>query len=267
MAKSKFVPIIFVFTTILLSSVWVQAAPGGLAGRVAALEAQVAEQAGYISTLQEKVAALEEIFDGVSRNVDDIFFDGVNVHVRSGSGATNGDTGSGPSVNGLGNIIVGYDELRTDDINEKNGSHNLVVGPQNNYSSYGGLAAGIRNWTFGPNASVSGGAHNAAVGDYSSVSGGEYNIAFQTGSSISGGFANDTSGDFSSVSGGVGNEATDAASSVSGGWGNIASGFISSVSGGEGNTASGELASVSGGNGRTASGNHDWVAGGLFEDN
>jgi hypothetical protein len=208
----------------------------------------------------------QTLLAGMSRTGNDIFFDGVNVHVRSGSGATNGDTGSGPSVNGLGNIIVGYDEARTVDSN-KTGSHNLVVGPQNNYSSYGGLVAGVRNWAFGPNTSVSGGFNNAAAGEFSSVSGGEANRAFQTSSSISGGFNNEARGEFSSVSGGVGNEANDVASSVSGGEGNTASGYISSVSGGEGNTASGDYSSVSGGNGRTASGNHDWVAGSLFQDN
>ena len=97
---------------------------------------------------------------------DDFVFTGVNVHVRSGSGATDG------SVNGLGNLIVGYDELRGSGLDDKTGSHNLVVGPTHNYSSYGGLVAGCRNAVSGIYASVSGGSNNAASNECASVSGG-----------------------------------------------------------------------------------------------
>ena len=53
-------------------------------------------------------------------------FNKCNVHVQSGEGATWG-TGSYSSgtVNGLGNLIVGYNE---DSGNTKTGSHNVVIG-------------------------------------------------------------------------------------------------------------------------------------------
>lgn len=56
-------------------------------------------------------------------------FEGANVMVTSGSGAT-----AGP-VNGLGNLIVGYDEVISSGTSDKSGSHNLVAGPGHNYSS------------------------------------------------------------------------------------------------------------------------------------
>jgi hypothetical protein len=195
----------------------------------------------------------QTLLAGMSRTGNDIFFNGVNVHVRSGSGATNGDTGSGPSVNGLGNLIIGYDEARTiNPPSDKTGSHNLVIGEEHNYSSYGGLVAGFRNIVSGPNASVSGGWSNVATGNFSSVSGGLLNTA---------------SGTMSSIGGGGGNTASGNAASISGGNTNIASGIRSSVSGGLFNTASGNDSSISGGQSRSVVGQSDWRAGGLFEDN
>ena len=224
----------------------------------------------------------------------DVYFAGFNVHVRSGVGATDA------AVNGLGNLIVGYDEehgndpFASDQI--KTGSHNLVVGPLHTYTSYGGLVAGVDNRVIGPYSSVSGGHANVASGASSSVSGGYGNIASENYSSVSGGGLNNASGEYSSVSGGWNNTASNIWSSVSGGQHNTASGSKSSVSGGDNNTASGtgssvsggqfndasgphssvsggssniadgHYSSVSGGFDRTAAGTNDWVAGTLFED-
>lgn len=57
----------------------------------------------------------------------------------SGSGSTEG------TVNGRGNLIVGYNERLVGDTNIRTGSHNLVVGAFNNYSSYGGQVIGYNN--------------------------------------------------------------------------------------------------------------------------
>jgi len=118
---------------------------------------------------------------------NDVYFAGFNVHIRSGSGATDGDTGSGPTTNGLGNLIVGYDESLGPE--DKSGSHNLVVGPYHTYSAYGGLVAGGFNTVSGPHSSVSGGSGNTASGPVSSVSGGQNNITSGTNSSVSGGLS------------------------------------------------------------------------------
>ncbi len=176
-----------------------------------------------------------------------ILITGVNVHFRSGEGVTNGaDTG-------VGNVVVGYNEEPLGGLiaGDRDGTHNLIVGPQHKYLSFGGFLAGR---------------DNATSGDYASVSGGNGNTASGLQASVSGGFANTASGVGSNVSGGVLSTASNLYASVSGGQGNTASGDRSSVSGGTANTASGSFANVSGGASRTASGPGDWVAGTLFQD-
>jgi hypothetical protein len=225
---------------------------------ITAIQTEQGTQNGSISTLQANVSTLQTdtgtlltAFAGVSRTGDDIFFDGVNVHIQDGSGATDGLPGAGAGTpNGLGNLIVGYDEDRTTG-SDKTGSHNLVVGEQHNYPSYGGLVAGFQNTVSGTNASVSGGRSNTASGINSSVSGGTTSTA---------------SGDWSSISGGYNNTSSGNTSSISGGSSNTASGYFSSVSGGFDNEASGNWSSISGGSFGSATGIDDWVAGGLFED-
>lgn len=201
--------------------------------------------------LYDKVAALETTFAGVTRTDNVITFSGVNVMIVSGTGHTY------DPPNGLGNLIVGYDEPR-DSGSDKTGSHNIVLGSQNNYSSYGGIVAGFSNTISGIYASVTGGSFNQAVyddvthtGAYASVSGGDHNIAC---------------GNIASVSGGRNNIARGNYSTVSGGNNNTANGQYASVSGGQSNTASGNRASVSGGTAPEASGDDDWRAGELFQD-
>ncbi len=176
---------------------------------------------------------------------NDVYFEGCNVHVRSGSGTTAGfiipptstSPGDIPTVNGLGNLIIGYNEfsggpagflLGTED---RTGSHNLVVGPEHSYSSYGGLVAGVNNRVgdkadelllgfpllLGPYSTVTGGRDNHASGLAASVSGGRDNAATNESSSVSGGFQNLATGDRSAVGGGWNNAATGSRTTVSGG--------------------------------------------------
>ena len=257
--------------------------------RLASLEANMTALKTRVTELEAENTALKGLLAGVSRNGNDLYIDGANLHVRDGSGDTEGPT------NGLGNLIIGYNELRGS-MDNRTGSHNLILGRENNYGSYGGIVAGSHNEISGPYSSVSGGWYNKASGLWSSVSGGGENTASGPYSSVSGGSGNTASGwqssvsggggntasdedsavsggndntasgPFSSVSGGVWNRASGLWSSVSGGNNNIASGNVSSVSGGLINTASGENSAVSGGSQRNAMGIYDWVAGGLFQD-
>ena len=75
-----------------------------------------------LNTKYEAIKDVEDLMDYVSVNTssDVVRFDGANVQIVSGSGTTNG------TVNGLGNLIVGYDEAGS--ISSKTGSHNIVVG-------------------------------------------------------------------------------------------------------------------------------------------
>jgi hypothetical protein len=195
--------------------------------------------------LEQRVAALEQLLKHFSREDNEVFITGANLHIVNGLGET-------AFTNGLGNLIVGYNEPRSgEEESIRTGSHNVVVGRFHNFSRFGGLVVGSRN---------------EISGDFASVSGGSNNIASGARSSVSGGFSNTASGDNASVSAGDHNTASGTDSSVSGGDTNTASGSHASVSGGHLNTASGRFASVSGGFERTAPGEFDWVAGSLFED-
>jgi hypothetical protein len=52
------------------------------------------------------------------------------------------------------------------------GSHNVVVGKQHQFSSFGALVVGLQNEIRGAFASVSGGVRNVAAGEQASISGG-----------------------------------------------------------------------------------------------
>ncbi len=148
---------------------------------------------------------------GVTRAGSTLVFSGMNLQVLSGSGATDG------AVNGLGNVIIGYNESpRT-----QTGSHNLVLGNQD-FESYGGLIAGLGNTITEPYATVTAGGNNTASGFAASVSGGDKNTASGIDPSVSGGDFNTASGAESSVSGGFGNTALGLNSSVAGGHGRVA---------------------------------------------
>lgn len=168
-----------------------------------------------------------------------IQFSGVNVQIVNGEGRT-------ASINGDGNLVIGYDE--NPGKHEQTGSHNLILGEEQTFTSVAGLLAGIDNTISGPFASVSGGSFDRAEGFDSSVSGGRENTASREEASVSGGTRNTASGSYSSVSGG---------------YGNAASGSYSSIAGGEVNAAVTESASVSGGSENSAFGLHAaWIGGG-----
>ena len=173
---------------------------GGLAERVADLEAQVEELAAALAEAQE-------ILQFVYVETDEIrgvtgphwIFEGVNVHVRSGSGNTHDscdslhdpDFPNCESLTGLGNLIIGYNEplppAGARPRNIRTGSHNFVMGDFHTYSSFGGFVVGINNKVTAEYASVCGGANNEASGALSSVSGGHLNTASGIGASVSGG--------------------------------------------------------------------------------
>ncbi len=211
---------------------------GGLGGNLLA----------RIQVLESKTAALT-----VSGN--DVIFDGVNLHIRSGTGATDG------AVNGLGNLIVGYNEPRLDSP-DQSGSHNIVVGKNHNYASYGGVVTGWKNSITAIYACVSGGRENVASGDYASVVGGAVNTASGFYSSISGGSLNETTGRWSSIAAGRENRAEFDHAAVAGGYNNTASGALSLVAGGDNNLAEGQVSFVSGGSSNEASGLRASVSGG-----
>jgi outer membrane murein-binding lipoprotein Lpp len=105
---------------------------------VAALQTRVAELKTTNAELQARLACVS----GTS-NAWDLFLEGCNVHVRDASGGTD-------STSGQGNLIIGYDE----GFGGKSGTHNLVVGPNHTYTSWGGVLFGQRNAVTAPAASA-----------------------------------------------------------------------------------------------------------------
>ncbi len=123
------------------------------------------------SNLQAEVDALQAdsvvgLSDVLTMGIDSqgntaAIFSGVNLHINNGTGETD-------NINGLGNFIVGYDEVTVSNTEicsigtltdqttcenqasvwsniHKSGSHNLIVGSEHNYSQVGALIAGQRN--------------------------------------------------------------------------------------------------------------------------
>jgi len=219
--------------------------------------------------LEQRVEALETKLAHVTSGPNDVTITGANLRIVNGLGTTE-------TTNGLGNLIVGYNEPRQANVTcapnlvscaeTRTGSHNIVVGKENNFSSFGGLVVGFQNEISGRFASITAGETNTASGDSSSISGGFQNKASGFGSSISGGGAGTASGFNASISGGDNNVASGQQAWVGGGDAHTASGAVAAVSGGISNTASGEGASVSGGFQNTASGAGSSVSGGGGRD-
>ena len=251
-----------------------------------------AQMNANFTDVEARIAALEAKLANVTvatvNGQPTVRFTAVNVQVVNGAGTTN-------TINGTGNLIVGYDEvdgsgtgrcsLGTNPITGlaipnnqascigaggtwsttgfKTGSHYIVAGAWNSYSRFGGAVFGFQNASNYNYASVTGGRENTASGNYASVSGGAANTASGTYASVTGGSSNIASGSVASVTGGEGNTASGNRASVTGGLGNSASNYNASVTGGLGNSASGTYASVSGGGNNTASGNRASVSGGF----
>jgi hypothetical protein len=224
----------------------------GIPAEIAALQAQVASLQSTVSALQEQLATVQSnhaLLLGPFVNVDpnpeigvvgpNIIFSGANIHIVSGSGATN-DNGN---PTGLGNLIIGYDEVPPNTAGfppfnpgDRGGSHNLVIGSGNRFTkaAFGGLVAGEGNTISNQSTSVSGGFSNTANGLDASISGGQFNVASGDRSSVGGGHSNTASGDVSSVGGGQVNNVSGAVANIVGGTGNSAGGIGTVVIGGQG---------------------------------
>ena len=111
-----------------------------------------------------------------------VVFTGVNLHLRSGHDATN----DGGALSGLGNLIVGYNEAQSIPVvydvegcdRLLTGSHNIVMGNGNFFTSYGGLVVGTNHCITSPNTSILAGDTNEAHGPNSAILGGTRNGTF-----------------------------------------------------------------------------------------
>lgn len=140
-----------------------------LEGRVTVLESRNEDFNATIIQLSAKTECISQ-----DSTCKDMFLEGCDVDVLNGLGKTD-------SKNGKGNVIIGYNENvphRYDiEPTDRNGSHYLVLGSSNSYTSWGGMVAGAHNRALGPYGTVTGGSRNNATGYFSSVSGGRWNVA------------------------------------------------------------------------------------------
>lgn len=243
-----------------------------------ALEARIVELEGMVETLAAKTVCM-------SATNTDTFFEGCNVHVRSGAGATDA------VPNALGNLIVGYDEPKpplettcggvafadpcsddgdctgelclpaaqsggcdtgpagsvcfSDEECDDGGTCVFALGETEKTGSHNLIIGTQHEYT--SYAGIVVGERSRIVAPYAAVTGGRrHNVVGEHGS-VSGGDANNASGDQASVSGGRGNWARATRSSILGGGFNRTDGTSATVSGGDSNNAAENGSVVSGG--------------------
>jgi hypothetical protein len=189
---------------------------------------------------QEKLIAILPHINYEASGIDEkptVQFSGINLQVIDGSG-------SETTLNGTGNLVLGYDE----GTGTQSGSHNLLLGGSgNSYTSYGGIV---------------GGHGNKISGAYASILGGGYNTASGYGSAITGGFTNQASTEYSTINGGCSNLAGTGTLTVNSACTTAYTGYFPSILGGVGNQAEAENSTVSGGIDGEASGVDASVTGG-----
>lgn len=227
----------------------------GLEQRLSNANDLIAAIDGYISAelLPLAVATSFNIQNG---DLVDVYFEGVNLHVR------NGDAGNGTyGANGRGNLVLGYNAVGGQYGDQRGGSHNVVVGDAHNYAGSGSIVAGIQNSSENNATSILGGTGNRAVGEasvvvsgYSNATGGlasavisgYNNVALGEASVVvAGGFNATQSGEFQPVDNNGDNVADTVISLVNGveaPGGN--GGALSVVGAGEGNVTNGFMSAV-----------------------
>lgn len=258
MKISKFSVAMFVVVSLLTcGNVWA----GPLDDRVAALEATVATLQSQVATLTSQVATLNsspavqmgslgylrlETGDLNYLKGPHIIFEGVNVHVRDGSGVTEGEWGwdeaAGMNRNaqtGYGNLVIGYNELNLNSpLNgqyptplDRSGTHNFIMGQQHRYRASSNI---LHGWKCLMNESNSAAiASNASTlnGSYAATLSGMFH-ELNVNSAIIGGRNGVTSGYESVIIGGDSNTAGASNSVITGGMSNTTNGSRSSISGG-----------------------------------
>jgi hypothetical protein len=205
-----------------------------------------------------------------------ILFSKANIQVVNGEGKT-------ATANGEGNIVIGYNETP----GTETGSHNLVLGGTQDYTSYAGILGGNSNTAQGPFATLVG-EHNKATEfgkgafvaghyddvsqHYGSITGGCGNSVgalpggtcteFEEGSTVTGGHENDDVGKDDVIVGGANNVGQLGETVVLGGANNEAFQRLSTISGGTHNRTAAELSSVAGGTHNEPAGEDSSISGG-----
>jgi hypothetical protein len=138
---------------------------------VAVSTAQITPLFGVTAEHREILDHMSIVYldDGQGGTTKTIRISDVNVQVVNGLESTE-------TINGLGNLIVGYNEFRTLE-NNRTGSHSIVLGKENNYNKYASTVGGISNSVNGEYSSIITGISNVVNANGSCVIGGSENIA------------------------------------------------------------------------------------------
>lgn len=179
--------------------------------KLAALTATVDSLDATVHTIDTRVKLAEQTLSPIDYDArsKSVVFTGVNVQIRNGAGATDGDT------DGTGNLIIGWNESDEDD--GRTGSHNLIVGSHHDWTGHSGIATGVDHDLLTDAGATLGGEGNAVSGHGAVLIGGQDNEADGPGSVGVGGAENRLAGELSSTIGGYRNDAEGAYALVLGG--------------------------------------------------
>lgn len=225
------------------------------------LTSQIASLQATISNLQSELAGrpdMSALNNVVSVSGSDVVFTGVNLHLRNGSGSTE-------SANGNGNLVIGYNESRSNPVdNIRSGSHNLILGQLNNYSATGSVISGTANSVTGNHSVMLATESSNITTTGAAVIGGNSHTVDAYGGAVFGGQGGTitTIANNSVILGGSGNRAEDQVTALMGGAGNTANFIFSSAVGGNNNTSSGLHSITLGGQSNLSSGNYAVSSGG-----
>ena len=164
----------------------------GIQATIVSLQSQVLALQTELAEVQSHVVIGLNDYVSVIDSTNNVMVSGANFQITNGLGAEPSSWLGQTGTNGLGNLIIGYNE-ETGYAEEyvKTGSHNLVIGVDHSYMGYGNIIGGMRNevnaqysacisreseMTWGNVNILLGGARNIMVGTSRSVLiGGEWN--------------------------------------------------------------------------------------------
>ena len=260
--------------------------------QVVGLEENLMETQAQLEDAQEALALVNALLPLLSVEAGDhgpvVLLSGANLQVVNGEGSTE-------TVNGLGNVIIGYDEATTDTEVEdvKEASHSIIAGKGHRYEGYGGIITGEENYLQGNNSVILATTGSSSASDFTVILAGYgHEISALAGGAILGGAnhhisslssgvivsgnnhtlgAPDSSdGDGTAnhifIGGGVSGVATADYATVLGGSESTVTGEQGTVVGGESGWAAGQASLVAGGSGSKASGYASLSAGGEAND-
>jgi hypothetical protein len=226
-----------------------------LGDQVRQVSALAAGQQQALADVRKSNAAMQARLTCITKSTPtDFIFEGCNVHILNGAGSTT-------SLNSLGNLIIGYNKNQ---VSQRSGSHNIVVGDLHEYTSYGGVVTGTENTISSPNSTIMSSVDSSTTGTGGAAIIGADRGMTQGNAVLLGGSQNFASSGahFAVAVGGNQNQVLSGNAVAMAGTLNVASGGNAVVCGGSENTASGGGSVACGGTGNKGIGSSAVALGG-----